>query len=285
MNENDSFEKLVRNQLKDAAQTPPAEVWDAIESSLPATDGVSPSRPVRRGRVAMVSAFATTVVAAAVICFSVMRAKPEPEPAVAKQQSVASLPAKVEDNSAVDVAQLAAAEPERDCKSNAAAVVAPSEVKIQVPSEGESLPSQTIVATATQPVAAEINRDEPEEKGPAVAIPQPSEKGRAEVAAAPAEKQGPRDTAVHSQKPPTIVIPNLLTPNGDGFNDCWVIPGLEEYGTVQVQIYTAKSQRVFSSTDYHNEFCGDDCPDGNYFYVIGFRDLNLSRRGVLVIKR
>ena len=95
----------------------------------------------------------------------------------------------------------------------------------------------------------------------------------------------PRDTTVHRKTDVSIVIPNLLTPNGDGYNDCWVIPNLENYGTVQVQIYTDKSKRIFNSSDYHNEFCGDGYPDGNYFYVIQFREHNVSRRGVLVIKR
>lgn len=82
-----------------------------------------------------------------------------------------------------------------------------------------------------------------------------------------------------------LQIPNLITPNHDGYNDCWVLKSLESLGTVQVQIFTAQSRRVFSSSNYHNDFCGDDLPSGNYFYVIVIKEKNYSRRGVLVIQR
>ena len=81
-----------------------------------------------------------------------------------------------------------------------------------------------------------------------------------------------------------IPIPNILTPNGDGYNDCWVIPDLEQYGKAQVQIFTAHSKRVFYTGNYRNDFCGAGLPDGDYFYIIVFRDINVTRRGVLVIQ-
>ena len=81
------------------------------------------------------------------------------------------------------------------------------------------------------------------------------------------------------------IIPNVITPNGDGYNDCWVIPDLERYGKVQVQIYTAGNQRVYSSPSYDNSFCGADLPSGNYFYILKLHDYNIVRRGVLVIRR
>ena len=81
-----------------------------------------------------------------------------------------------------------------------------------------------------------------------------------------------------------LMIPNLITPNFDGYNDCWVLKNMESLGSVQVQIFTAQSKRVFSSSNYQNDFCGDDLPDGNYFYVVAIRDKQYIRRGVLVIR-
>ena len=83
----------------------------------------------------------------------------------------------------------------------------------------------------------------------------------------------------------TMVIPNLVTPNGDSYNDCWTIPNLTGYGTVRLQVFDAEGHRVFSSDNYQNDFCGSGLPDGNYFYVLVFRNLNVSRRGALVIRR
>ena len=99
------------------------------------------------------------------------------------------------------------------------------------------------------------------------------------------EEAGEAPVAAHEEDAETIVIPNLITPNGDGYNDCWVIPDLEKYGQMRVQIYTAQTRRVYSSQDYGNDFCFDELPDGNYFYIIVFKELNRTLRGVLVVKR
>lgn len=82
-----------------------------------------------------------------------------------------------------------------------------------------------------------------------------------------------------------LYIPNLLTPNSDGYNDCWVLKGTEGLGTIQVQIFSAKGRRVYSAPDYANDFCGADLPSGNYFYIITIKEKDFTRRGVLVIRR
>lgn len=82
-----------------------------------------------------------------------------------------------------------------------------------------------------------------------------------------------------------LYIPNLLTPNSDGYNDCWVLKGTEGLGTIHVQIFSAKGRRVYSASDYANDFCGADLPSGNYFYVITIKEKDFTRRGVLVIRR
>lgn len=82
-----------------------------------------------------------------------------------------------------------------------------------------------------------------------------------------------------------LFIPNILSPNGDGHNDCWRIPDLAKYGRASVQVFTAQRKRVYASDDYKGDFCGDGLPSGDYFYVLTIRDLNYTRRGVLVIKR
>lgn len=287
MNENESFEKILGSQFKDATQTPPPEVWEAIEKRLPVPDAAPSPKPAHRGRLVAVVASAAAVVVAAVISISVMRTKPEP--ALAKQQGVAIEPVIVEDSVAVGEAPVPTVVSARENKSNtvADAVLVPSEMKVQAQPQDESRTKQVQApaASASQPVAEEIAQVAPADIEPVVAPSLPSEKGRAEEAPSLSEKQVQADTAERKPVEVTIVVPNLLSPNGDGYNDCWVIPGLEEYGTVQVQIYTAKSKRIYMSHNYHNEFCGDDCPDGNYFYVLNFREIGVSRRGVLVIKR
>jgi len=72
-----------------------------------------------------------------------------------------------------------------------------------------------------------------------------------------------------------FIIPDIITPNGDGKNDEWVIDGLEIYPEVTVEIYDRWGKRVFYSEGYDHNFKGEmdgkDLPMESYHYVI---DLN-----------
>ena len=97
----------------------------------------------------------------------------------------------------------------------------------------------------------------------------------------------PRRASQSRPSQPQWLIPNVITPNGDGINDCFVIQGLENYAPVQVVIYTANSRRIFISDDYRNDFCGEGMPAGNYFYVLTIKEgpsAGFVRRGTLVVK-
>jgi gliding motility-associated-like protein len=69
-----------------------------------------------------------------------------------------------------------------------------------------------------------------------------------------------------------LKVPNAFTPNGDGKNDTWKIPGLEDYKNATVQVYNRWGQVVFKSTGYSNPWRGDingtPLPTGAYYYVI-----------------
>jgi len=66
--------------------------------------------------------------------------------------------------------------------------------------------------------------------------------------------------------------PNVFSPNGDGINDFWLIPGLDPYPLCTLNIYTRYGQPVFSSTGYNKpwngSFNGKPLPIGTYYYVI-----------------
>jgi len=85
-----------------------------------------------------------------------------------------------------------------------------------------------------------------------------------------------------------IRIPNLITPNGDGYNDCFELPNIESYANVDLQILNARGKQLYSKKSYQNDFRGEDFESGNYFYILNFvleDGTNVVRRGVLVIKR
>ena len=67
-------------------------------------------------------------------------------------------------------------------------------------------------------------------------------------------------------------ISSLFTPNGDGMNDYWYIPGLEEYGKVEVTVYNRYGQPVYHSSGYKNDWDGTwnghPLPSASYYYLI-----------------
>jgi gliding motility-associated-like protein len=73
-----------------------------------------------------------------------------------------------------------------------------------------------------------------------------------------------------------LKIPNAFTPNGDGLNDTWRIPGLEDYHNATVQVFNRWGQIVYRSTGYSNPWngCinGNKLPTGAYYYIIQPKD-------------
>ncbi len=70
-------------------------------------------------------------------------------------------------------------------------------------------------------------------------------------------------------------LPNTITPDGDGTNDVWHIPGIEKYPNVVVIIYNRWGNEVYQSTGYHDPWDGTnngkELPTGSYFYLIDYK--------------
>ncbi len=69
-----------------------------------------------------------------------------------------------------------------------------------------------------------------------------------------------------------ITIPNGITPNGDGKNDTWEMPGIEYYPNAEVQIFNRWGTELFLSKGYRTTFDGTyqgkKLPVATYYYVI-----------------
>ncbi|MFO8234087.1 MAG: gliding motility-associated C-terminal domain-containing protein [Bacteroidales bacterium] len=70
-------------------------------------------------------------------------------------------------------------------------------------------------------------------------------------------------------------IPNAITPNGDGHNDRWEIPGLSLYPNAKVQIFDRWGDIVFESKGYDEskywegrDQRGRKLPMDSYYYII-----------------
>ena len=73
-----------------------------------------------------------------------------------------------------------------------------------------------------------------------------------------------------------LELGNVITPNGDGLNDYWMVNGLPDYKGNSIKIYTRGGQLVYESIgNYTKPFTGvfrdKELPAGVYFYVIDLR--------------
>jgi len=65
-----------------------------------------------------------------------------------------------------------------------------------------------------------------------------------------------------------VEIPNVITPNGDNLNDVLVIENLDYYPGAVFRVFNRWGQKVFESSDYQNNFGGDELESGSYFYEL-----------------
>jgi gliding motility-associated-like protein len=74
-----------------------------------------------------------------------------------------------------------------------------------------------------------------------------------------------------------LFVPSAFTPNRDGVNDFWDIPGLALYPDALVLVYNRFGQVIFQTTGYtgrpwRGTFNGTDQPVGTYVYLIKLND-------------
>ena len=87
--------------------------------------------------------------------------------------------------------------------------------------------------------------------------------------------------------PDVNAIPNLISPNGDGVNDTWIIPQEYVNGTnAEVLILSSQGKIVFQTTDYQNNWPQDQIEfkevNPVFYYVITTQD-NKSKKGSITI--
>ncbi|HQK68830.1 MAG TPA: gliding motility-associated C-terminal domain-containing protein [Bacteroidales bacterium] len=87
-----------------------------------------------------------------------------------------------------------------------------------------------------------------------------------------------------------LLIPTMITPNGDPYNEYFVLYGLEEtLGKTELVIFDRRGMQVFRSANYDNDWNGLDdngkeLPEDTYFWVL--RSANgKSLSGFVVIRR
>lgn len=87
--------------------------------------------------------------------------------------------------------------------------------------------------------------------------------------------------------PRDLFIPNVITPNGDGKNDNFVIIGSEAYDRIGLLIVNRWGNEVYRNDNYKDNWSGEGLNEGTYFYIITAFKGNESRvfKGNVLIKR
>ena len=75
---------------------------------------------------------------------------------------------------------------------------------------------------------------------------------------------------------PEVVIPTGFTPNGDGYNDTWIIDFVELFPDIEVEVYSRWGELLFQSVGYQQpwdgRYEGGMVPVGTYYYVVKLND-------------
>ncbi len=87
----------------------------------------------------------------------------------------------------------------------------------------------------------------------------------------------------------SLVVANTFTPNGDGKNDKWSVPGLRFYDGARISVFDKDGDRLFYTEipdqGWDGTFNGKQLPIGSYYWVIEALELGEIRRGILNLIR
>ncbi len=87
-----------------------------------------------------------------------------------------------------------------------------------------------------------------------------------------------------------LEVNNIITPNGDGYNDTWKIKNIDLFPDAEVFVYNRWGKLVFktknlSANDWDGTSDGKELPTDSYHYILNLHDGSETRSGVISIIR
>jgi gliding motility-associated-like protein len=93
-----------------------------------------------------------------------------------------------------------------------------------------------------------------------------------------------------------LIIPTIITPNGDQLNDTWDIINIESYNDVHIEIYNRWGNLVYTYTgtgigykdktiQWDGKWNGKELPFASYVYIVELNDNTETYRGVVTLKK
>jgi gliding motility-associated-like protein len=80
-----------------------------------------------------------------------------------------------------------------------------------------------------------------------------------------------------------LQIPNVFTPNGDGKNDLLAFKNIEYFPNTALTIYNRWGNKIYTSTDYRNDWNGGGHSDGVYYFILEGPQLKETKYGYVQI--
>ncbi|MCK9611299.1 MAG: gliding motility-associated C-terminal domain-containing protein [Bacteroidales bacterium] len=81
-----------------------------------------------------------------------------------------------------------------------------------------------------------------------------------------------------------IQIPNIFTPNGDGYNDIFEIKNIERLKNTNIKIFNRWGKKIFDEDNYQNSWDGKNYADGVYYYLITMGGENYFHGTVTIMR-
>lgn len=76
-----------------------------------------------------------------------------------------------------------------------------------------------------------------------------------------------------------IIVPNVFTPNGDGYNQYFIIPKIGLYSESELIVVDRWGKSVYKATGYKNDWDGDELSSGVYYYILDLKKRNTVIKG------
>ena len=301
----------IRQLLENVEVTPSAHCWEAIEGNLAASAGATATTAAKVAGHALsttakviIGTVGAAAVATTVIVLSLSGVF-SPKEETTEKQSVA-----IEDTRTEESVTMVT---EVSTPDHTAGPM----------TETQAVPTQTEIATgrtnSTSDIAAELSvSSDPapqvaETKAAAAPAPKPSTTAAPTTPAKLSTSPAPKPTTSLSQpqtssatdlsdpvlgnadvlndidfsQPVTLTIPNIITPNGDGANDFFIISGIEQCERNRLIIRNSHGSIVFQTLNYQNNWDAPNLAEGTYFYqfVYTIHGIEETRAGTLTIMR
>ncbi len=87
-----------------------------------------------------------------------------------------------------------------------------------------------------------------------------------------------------------VVVPDIITPNNDGFNDTWIMKNIDLYPDAEVLVYNRWGELIFRTKNipanpWDGTFKGKLVPTDSYHYILYLNDGSKPRSGVISVIR